>query len=777
MRLPTNGIISGSIVLLATISVPIYGQAVPESAANEEPALEEITVLGTRLRSAAEDSPLSVSVITQEELSKQLSLSFDVKEALFKSVPGFLPGFDATQYGTGPLLRGRIATVLINGVPVNQLLRSNGIDIGLIDANAIASTEVVRGANSAYGFGAPGGVISINTRRGTTVEPQLRMSLGAGGNTKKFSDSTDWNSYASIGQRLTDDWDYHVGLAASESGLAFAPNSSPITSDLERQYNLDFNSGYQINETSSVRVTLNALRRDMLESWQVADAYYGFCNICETVAEYSVKNDLPSDVAVIDPSPESRNSFQSAAVSQISYLNTAFLGGSIDVSLLLQRNQLRNVDFESNFVEDEYSLFDNEFVEERIGLRTTFNREFQLTPDLPLKIAYGVDVLRNELIREATGGILEATEDGPQGQTRTIVSPDVGPLTFVFGVPVNPLAPPIRLDAKAGFVQNSLEINDFILSGGIRYEYFRPKSLGYNEDDFFYPRGGLDSFSSTLFNAGLVWRFAPGMQGFLSASQGTEISELGRVLRGFQQAIAVNNAENDPDEEDIEFTPELLKSISARSARTTEYEIGVRGRLGSTTWSAAAFYSDAPLSSQVRSNPDDPFGILIPVREPQRTRGLELVADYESEAPYKFGGFFSYQEGEFRCDPEFSDDDPCSDYQPQPGGRISAPVLSAYGGYEFSPIVDVRLQGVYTFKRDEFDVPAELFGNDLGNSNGFFVMDLLATVEAFSGQFSLGIDNLLNREYVLIQNQAFNSLLPSERARGRRVSLQFTREF
>jgi outer membrane receptor protein involved in Fe transport len=57
------------------------------------------------------------------------------------------------------------------------------------------------------------------------------------------------------------------------------------------------------------------------------------------------------------------------------------------------------------------------------------------------------------------------------------------------------------------------------------------------------------------------------------------------------------------------------------------------------------------------------------------------------------------------------------------------------------------------------------------------VLDLLATAKLGNGEFTAGIENLLNTSYVVAERQAFNDFFDYGRAEGTRVTLGFQAEF
>lgn len=132
--------------------------------------LAPITVLGSRQGDVPlSNVPASITLIDREEIQQEAGTANRLDEIISKKVPGFNPTNNGVRQ-----IRGRTAQVMINGVPVNEQLRaSSGSDLNLISVDQVGGVEVSRGANSAYGFGSPGGVISLQTPRANSEELEL----------------------------------------------------------------------------------------------------------------------------------------------------------------------------------------------------------------------------------------------------------------------------------------------------------------------------------------------------------------------------------------------------------------------------------------------------------------------------------------------------------------------------------------------------------------------------------------------------------------------------
>lgn len=127
--------------------------------------LEQVVVTGTLKETSIKESPVKVSWISNEALSK--SGSDNLMDAI-KYINGLYKQVDCAVCGTSNIringMEGPYTSVLIDGMPVMGALASvyglNGIN-----PNIIESLEIIKGPNSTlYGSQAMGGVVNIITK-------------------------------------------------------------------------------------------------------------------------------------------------------------------------------------------------------------------------------------------------------------------------------------------------------------------------------------------------------------------------------------------------------------------------------------------------------------------------------------------------------------------------------------------------------------------------------------------------------------------------------------
>lgn len=148
-------------IVLSLASVPALAADPPTVPASQA----EITVTASAIEEPVEEVPVSVEVITREEIEQKQAT--DVAE-LLRSVPGIIVARAGSVGKQASLfMRGASSTqtlVLWNGIEINDPYFS-GFDWGRFPTDAVERIEVVRGPfSSLYGADAIGGVINIISR-------------------------------------------------------------------------------------------------------------------------------------------------------------------------------------------------------------------------------------------------------------------------------------------------------------------------------------------------------------------------------------------------------------------------------------------------------------------------------------------------------------------------------------------------------------------------------------------------------------------------------------
>ena len=177
--------------------------------AQESVRTEEVRVTASRVEQELMDVPMSVSVVTAQE----------IEQGSGKTVADFLddiPGVEVQNDGSQGLKRLQIrgespfrTVVMIDGQKISEHKSMSGTPI-LIDPSMIERIEVIKGpASVLYGSDAIGGAVNIITKKGGSKPFQASVSAGydSSGNGRTLSGSI----YGAV-----NGWEYRVSGAIEE---------------------------------------------------------------------------------------------------------------------------------------------------------------------------------------------------------------------------------------------------------------------------------------------------------------------------------------------------------------------------------------------------------------------------------------------------------------------------------------------------------------------------------------------------------------------------------
>lgn len=493
--------------------------------------LNPITVKSaTRTETPISESTVSVSVITQEEVDQQSSVNTNIGQILSKTVPGFGQSTEnLTEYGQ--TLRGRNFLTLIDGVPQTNNLYNNYRALNSISTTAIEQIEVVRGATAAYGFGAPGGLINIITKRPLDGEFNANFSAGT-----KVSPSDISESFSYITE---------LGASGAQNGFFYLANGSfedtgaSFTADDERRppdsygvqggtddikaYNFLGKLGYE-HDNHRFEFSTNGYRYWQESSW--AGIVSGGSR-ARNISAAPSRGDL-----------NSRTPGMENLTVNGTYNNSDILGGTFELQAYYNDNT-------TTFTRTEFLgfLFDQfETESQKIGSRATFDTPLPWTP-LPLDLVWGVDLINDN----------------------TKVNPIDGPTG----------TPEYDLTGVAPFTQLRADLWDrATLTGGIRYERLSVDIGDFTNSIGTEIAGGTLEFREPLFNISGSFDINNTFTLFGGFSQGFQLGDLGRLLY------------------DSPFFTDISQ-LEEEGQKTDSYEIGIRADGGIWDASLVGFYNES----------------------------------------------------------------------------------------------------------------------------------------------------------------------------------------
>lgn len=350
----------------------------------------------------------------------------------------------------------------------------------------------------------------------------------------------------------------------------------------------------------------------------------------------------------------------------------------------------------------------------KLGSRLTLN--WQQVADTPIDVTGGLDFLRDRTFQELA-------------QTGRKWVPETD------------------FENLAPFMQARLNQGAWSFSAGLRYEYGKLKVddfttlASYNST---FVEGGEPSFNELLTNFGVVYEINDKWRTFVSVSEAFSMPDVGRVLRGINQ----------PDLSVESF-------LNLQPVLSDNNEIGIEYLGEQFSFAASYFESDSDLGARLSPNAD---GIYEVNREKTEINGFELSAEYGLTDAASLGLLYADNDGEFD-----SDDDGVVDTKL--GGRNIAPRrLNLFWQHYWTVNVNSRLQWNKFFDRNIYQ-DAEA----INNFDGYSTVDYTLTMLTQSaGEFTLGLENLLDEEYFTYYAQTAGNDARNFRGRGRTVRLNWS---
>jgi iron complex outermembrane receptor protein len=241
----------------------------------------------------------------------------------------------------------------------------------------------------------------------------------------------------------------------------------------------------------------------------------------------------------------------------------------------------------------------------------------------------------------------------------------------------------------------------------------------------------------------LVYDLTEAFQLYASYNQGAELTQLGRAARRSRD-------------------PSL---ISPEPAKSEQYELGARGRLGLVALSVAGFYSYSAAASLVQPDPScagQSFCPLIPLRVPQRVWGAEGTLDWSVMPNLDLAAVFTWQRGEI-----FDED--LDRYVPFGTDIVSPTRLAIRADWRPTDRLSLGAQASWSASASFFS-PSE---QEIGfiNTPSLFLADASIGWKVGPGELTAAVSNLFDERYQNI-TQSAAGFTPSL-AEGRRLTLGY----
>lgn len=557
-------------LLITAFTAPVLAQpdepdASDQRAERETETAESGQVLDTlvvrgrpsRLPASLDTFPGSVTRIGTAEIEAFTDFANDSGGLLTLEVPGMGEAARASASNFEQTLRGRKATVLIDGVPVSTPLRDGRHDVRSLSLTALDSVEIIRGASALYGNGGAGGVINYITRRPDFDGVEYATRAGTELSLTHLGDSlAPFFQQAISGRR--DDVDFIADAYIQKTGSYFDADGDRIRPSPQGQggmadshiVNLFGKLGYEVGD--------QRLEGTLLYYEQDQDT--DFNEIIVGDPSRGIKTRVtraPQPEGAANPSNEN-------LVASLAWSHRDVLGSALRVQGYYQ--SLENVFdfFPTFFPGGGQSTVDSE----KLGGRIDITTPLRLADDVSGEVLWGVDALTDETAQPLVDGRI--------------------------------WAPGVEQDSHAGFFQARVDVGERLeLAGGLRHEEidvsfpaFTALFSGEEVD------AGSTDYSSTTFNAGAGYRLADPLVAFASYSEGFSVAEVGRILR---QAG-----------EQTDFTTAELEASEVEN-----YEIGLRWEQSGYSASVAAFRTRSDLGTTITTDlriarqKEETFGIEL----------------------------------------------------------------------------------------------------------------------------------------------------------------------
>ncbi|MER2490650.1 TonB-dependent receptor [Catenovulum sediminis] len=675
-------------------TVAALSLAVSASLQAKQNDIETVLVTGSRIIESIDEVPVSVTVISNQELEQQLKVSPDIQNLLAMYVPGISSG-TGTSSNFGQTLRGRAALVMIDGVPQSTPLRNGALGIKTLDPNVIERIEIIQGATSIYGNGAAGGIINYITKKpGADAPVEVNLDLSTRFSAVKLEDTVGHKIAATVSGSVQD-FSYVASLSHEENGVLRDAEGDALGTQYGLSEGVTKNYfaklGYAFTDEKSLDFTYN-----YYESQQDSDWVDVIGNISKGEKTYAIYDPASRPENAEPQGPRGNHN------AQLKYRDSEiFANTQLDVDAYKQT--IENVFFYSTRlgnpdlgVEGGQSLIKSD----KSGLRATFN-SFIALDDVEFNLIYGLDALNDVTSQPLVDGRMWVPEM------------DMGNI--------------------AGFLQSKWIIaDDYIVKAGIRHE-----DIQITVDDYetlklctsptvcstpMDVQGGSIDFEATTYNIGFRYNGIDAFNPYMSYSEGADVPDIGVLLRS--------------------ATVDDITKIQTEAAIIKNFEMGFVSNFDQWRIELLAYKSKSDLGS--RSTLDPNTGIYITQRAPQKIWGYEGVVNYQFNDTLDFAATFGYVEGKHTESDTYI------------GGRqIGAPKATLVANWR--PVEQAALAVSYLHVADRTRFERDEEGNysgDEGNVQGYNVVNLSGSYNFDNVSVYAGVENLFNEDYFPARAQA-----------------------
>ncbi|WP_447938527.1 TonB-dependent receptor [Pseudoxanthomonas mexicana] len=708
--------VSASVKAQQNTPLPPQDAATEEAKAKDAVDLDQVIVTGVRAPKAVDKIPGAVSLVSKEEIAHTLLVTEDATAVLARTVPGYAESSQAMS-NSGETLRGRVALRLFDGVPQGSPLRDGSRNATFTDMGIVGRVEVINGPSASEGVGAAGGIINylstVPTKEGSEFRFLSRYS------TQFKDDSAGWKLGLNYAYKQ-DNYDLVAGVSRIDRGMGYDADG----------VRLGMNTSGSLHDSVTRNVFVKGginFGEDLEKRLQISYSDFKI----EGNGDYIQVDGCRYEPGWCeDPHPNtserghifgSKAEFNDFRQINAQYTDADFFGGTLTLNAYWADQAMRYPPENGSDRQDpdippngpDGLIWDqSEINSDKVGFRPSWVRG-QLFGVDGLELRTGVDWVRDKADQRLA-------------------------LTNRLWVP------PMTYESVAPYAQLSWDVGPLTFSGGIRHEDGELSVDDYTTTWYrnrVFVQGGTLSYTETLYNLGAIWRINDRWSVFAAYGEGFGLPNVGIPLRNI-------NYPGQSVDGIIDLQPIVVDNR----------EVGVNWRGDATSFSASYYDSEADFGTSLAIDPATNDFVLN--RAPTRIKGFEFSGDWNINEDWKLSGIYSRIRGKTA----FWNADTTGRY---PAGGLNKPMgaldvnpdkIALSVRWKFNEAGDVALGSTTLLSRD-------LYGSDVRefdgatyryeeHTSGYTLFDLGMNyrVEKW-GRFSLGVENLANKQYILTWSQ------------------------
>ncbi|OZG73144.1 hypothetical protein BTA51_11650 [Hahella sp. CCB-MM4] len=745
-------------IVAVSIALPGFAHA------DEAIVMDDVFVTASRTAQSISEIPQTVQVIDEDQIAEQAATGASVADILGRMVPGM---GTSTQISTDftQTIRGRDVLLLIDGVPQIEN-RNVSRQLNTLSASIIDRIEVISGSSAIYGSGGAGGVINIITKKaredGVEFSTDVGTSITSSTPSKRVS-KYDVSQSVSVKEGDFDlffnaNYEERYGNYDSE-GNRIAPEPAQVGREDTETKNILLKGGYQLSETQDIQLSGEWFRDDM-------DTDFG-PNYGPGAAYVTSGGTMSFPTEAVDGLKLDDQPYSHRDAYSISFNDSDTLGGSFHALGYYRKREYKFYPFPT-------------LLKARAGLptlaRLVVNQSVSESEVWGSKLAFDTPVHeRVNLVWGTDFEVEKGSQNAKSYDTMTFLTSN--------GLEYSPTGreysygPDVETTTLAGFVQSSYKpVDPLTLQLGLRYETIKQdisnftspyESLyDYAYDDIGRPsdftptelEGGKVNYNSLLVNTGAIYRVTPEHEIFINYSEGFELPDTARLLRG---AIA-----KDSQLAEVGGPYTTIDQINLDAMKVRSYELGWRGQWQPIQASITAFYNKS--DKTVVFNEDYSVDML---EQQKRIYGAEATLDYYLTDNLVTGATYSFTEGR-------TFDTDAGTWVDLDASEVSPEKITTYVGY-VADNYSLRLQALKVQSYDKGAEIDETSGemSSIKPIDGYLVVDLLGRFTLPVGELSAGISNLFDRDYKTVYSQWAEATYGSPSglsAQGRTITLGYS---